>query len=91
MEAKTKRRYNTCHRLRARGVLVDVDNHRISLTTAQFAGLDKTSLRYIEVLTSDFRYNVQWRLPGTEPSSTVGVELAASGQPAIKFVRRRKN
>ena len=67
-----KRRYNLCHRLRLRGISVDVDNHRINLPGQQdYDQLAGTTRRYVDALLNEYRYVIQFHIPVIDGSDSI--------------------
>lgn len=89
-DPRTKRRYNLCHRLRAAGIEVDVENHAIQATCpADIENLLGTTARRLRELMSEYHYIVQFRIP--DPPGSVVVRSDAVNQPtALRFFRRKQ-
>ncbi len=91
MNAKQKRRYNLCCRLRAKGVEITTDAHAIEVDEQQFRDLGKTALRYVQELTNEYHYVVQFRIPDGRDGS--GEMPGFSESPPVfpeKPARRKK-
>ena len=54
-----KKRYNLCHRLRKRGVAVNILTHSIETTIEAHAQLGKTAKKYVNELVNEFHFQVQ--------------------------------
>lgn len=86
-EQRLKRRYNLCHRLRAKGIEVDVEQHSIQITgEKQLASLGKKARAYIDALVTEYRYVIQTYIPGGE-GSTVVQRNGRPATPPLKFLR----
>ncbi len=85
---RRKRRYNLCHRLRARGIEVDVESHAIQVTgQKQLDSLGKAARAYIDALVTEYRYVIQTHIPGGE-GSTVVQRNGRPATPPLKFLRK---
>lgn len=86
---RLKKRYNLCHRLRARGIEVDVERHAIQITgPEQLDSLGKTARKYLEALIEDYRYVIQTYIPGGQ-GSTVVHRNGKPAMPPLKFLRNQ--
>lgn len=56
---RLKKRYNLCHRLRKRGVAVNILTHSIELTKAEYDQLAGTAKKHCDELVGDFHFQVQ--------------------------------
>lgn len=90
--ARLKLRYNLCHRLRLKGVVITTDASAIELNEAAYNALSKTARRYVDTLVREFGYVVQLRIP--DEGSTVVTTKPANAEnlvnpQAVRHLRRQ--
>lgn len=88
-EQRRKRRYNLCHRLRAKGIEVDVEQHAIQITgQEQLDKLGKVARSYVDALVAEYSYVIQTYIPGGQ-GSTVVHRNGRPATPPLKFLRKQ--